>query len=94
MTVILSGLIVWSQIELWGDRRVFHIYELYQSNMRSQDENASLRERNLALEQEIINMRSGTESVEREAREELDMIRRGETFYRFTDDAFQQVPNQ
>ena len=92
---IFSGLIIWSQLQLWGDRRVFHIYELYRSNSLSWVENDGLSERNRTLEREIRSMKSGgDESIEKEAREELGMIKRGEIFYRLTDDAFRQAPSQ
>ena len=79
---ILLGLIAFSQLQLWNDNRVLHIWRLYQSNLVSETENAELRASNHELEMEIANMKSGFEAIEREAREELGMIRKGETFFR------------
>jgi cell division protein FtsB len=43
--------------------------------------NADLRERNAALEREVLELKSGQKGVEQRAREELGLVREGEVFY-------------
>jgi cell division protein FtsB len=49
--------------------------------------NAALRARNEVLEREVLELQSGLEGVEQRAREELGLIREGEVFYQFVDEA-------
>lgn len=43
--------------------------------------NAELTARNASLEREVIELKSGKKGVERRARNELGLVREGETFY-------------
>lgn len=43
--------------------------------------NARLRERNAVLEREVLELKTGQKGVEQRAREELGLVREGETFY-------------
>ncbi len=45
------------------------------------DLNDSLRERNAALDAEVINLKQGSEAAEERARTDLGMIGESETFY-------------
>jgi cell division protein FtsB len=47
--------------------------------------NQQLRERNAVLEREVLELQSGNEGVEQRAREQLGLVREGETFYHFVD---------
>ena len=47
--------------------------------------NRELQERNARLEREVLELKSGTRGVEQRAREQLGLIREGETFYQFSD---------
>ena len=47
--------------------------------------NSELQERNTALEREVLDLQSGNKGLEQRAREQLGLIRQGETFYRFVD---------
>ncbi len=49
--------------------------------------NKALRERNAVLEREVLELQNGNDSVEQRAREELGLIREGEVFYQFVDQA-------
>jgi cell division protein FtsB len=45
------------------------------------EQNRTLRERNVALDAEVINLKQGREAAEERARTDLGMIGRNETFY-------------
>ena len=47
--------------------------------------NEQLQERNAALEREVLDLQSGNKGLEQRAREQLGLIREGETFYQFVD---------
>lgn len=47
--------------------------------------NEQLQERNTALEREVLDLQSGNKGLEQRAREQLGLIREGETFYQFAD---------
>ena len=48
--------------------------------------NSQLQERNAVLEREVMELQSGNKGVEQRAREQLGLVREGETFYQFVDD--------
>jgi cell division protein FtsB len=52
---------------------------------KQRSENASLKQRNDALKAEVEDLKSGEAAVEERARNELGMIKPGETFYRVVD---------
>ena len=45
--------------------------------------NEELRQRNAILEREVLELQTGNAGVEQRAREQLGLIREGETFYQF-----------
>lgn len=47
--------------------------------------NSQLQERNAALEREVLDLQTGNRGLEQRAREQLGLIRQGETFYQFVD---------
>ncbi len=75
------------QYRLWlGDGGVSELLRLKQDITQQQQENAGLRERNEALEAEVMDLKQGEAAVEERARRELGMIRRDETFYQAIDE--------
>jgi cell division protein FtsB len=81
--VLLLALLGWLQYRLWfgggGEREVAQL----QAQVASQrHDNAGLQQRNDALAAEVEDLKSGEAAVEERARNELGMIRPGETFYR------------
>jgi cell division protein FtsB len=48
--------------------------------------NARLEERNAVLEREVLELQSGNKVVEQRAREELGLVREGETFYQLVEE--------
>ena len=79
---ILLGILIGLQYPLWlGDGGALALWKLKREIAAQQGENGKLRERNLALEAEVRDLKEGYEALEERARAELGMVRRGETFY-------------
>ena len=49
-------------------------------------ENAALSARNAGLTQEVMALQGGTEAVEKNARENLGLIKEGEVYYQFVEE--------
>jgi cell division protein FtsB len=47
--------------------------------------NSELQARNAVLEREVLELQNGNKGLEQRAREQLGLIREGETFYQFVD---------
>jgi cell division protein FtsB len=60
---------------------VLALWKLRQEIATQRLENSGLKERNLALEAEVRDLKEGYEALEERARAELGMVRRGETLY-------------
>lgn len=82
LTIALTVLLVLLQYPLWfGSGSVAEIHRLRGDIASQQVENARLRERNQALEAEVVDLKSGVNAIEERARMDLGMIHKGETFY-------------
>jgi cell division protein FtsB len=83
LLVLLLVLLAWLQYRLWfgsgGQREVAALETRVQAQAR---DNAGLQQRNDALAAEVEDLKSGAAAVEERARNELGMIKPGETFYR------------
>ena len=90
MRLLLTFLIVLFlvlQYRLWvGDGSFAEVWHLSQDVERQNAENAQLKERNQALEGEVLDLKQGLEAVEERAREELGMLKEGESFYQIVED--------
>ena len=82
--LVLLGIL---QYRLWfadgGRQAVEALYTRVQEQRRQND---GLGQRNAALAAEVADLKSGEAAIEERARNELGMIRPGETFYRVVDD--------
>ena len=82
LLVILGMTATMLQVQLWlsdgGYRKTLKLRAAV-TDQRAQ--NQSLRERNAALDAEVINLKQGLEAAEERARTDLGMIGRKETFY-------------
>lgn len=79
MLVVLFLLL---QLRLWtGDGGAHELWRLSHKITAQTQENAVLRERNEALEAEVVDLKDGAAAVEERARRDLSMIRRDETFF-------------
>jgi cell division protein FtsB len=77
------GLLLFAlQVMLWtGQGSVAEVVALERQIGNFAVANEELRERNRRLEVEVAELKNGLDSVEEMAREELGMVRHGETFY-------------
>ncbi|MBK8163298.1 MAG: cell division protein FtsB [Gammaproteobacteria bacterium] len=79
---VLLLLLVLLQVRLWSNADgISGIWRLNYEIARQQQENEVLRERNEALEAEVVDLKQGEAAVEERARAELGMIRKDETFF-------------
>jgi cell division protein FtsB len=70
------------QAELWlSDDGYRKTINLRTAVAEQRELNESLRERNAALDAEVINLKQGRDAAEERARTDLGMIGRSETFY-------------
>jgi cell division protein FtsB len=53
--------------------------------------NRELRERNAVLEREVLELQTGNSTVEQRAREQLGLVRKGETFFQIVPSTRHQV---
>lgn len=85
MKVLISVLLVLLlvlQYRLWfGDGNMREVWRLRDNIAAQKVENEQLRQRNLALEAEVRDLKQGMEAIEERARSELGMIKKDETFY-------------
>lgn len=74
--------LVYLQFRLWaGDGSFAEVVRLQKQIEQQETEILNLRERNRLLALEVHELKTGTESVEERARNEMGMIKEGETFY-------------
>lgn len=82
LILLLAGL----QYRLWvGEGSLSQVSRLQQQIAEQQGENERLLERNRILEAEVMELKRGMETVEERARQELGMLKEGETLYLLTE---------
>lgn len=82
ITLILLALLLLLQYTLWfGQGGLVRVWSLNEQVAVQERENAKLRERNRALEAEVLDLKQGLAAVEERARTDLGMIKKDETFY-------------
>lgn len=83
LTLLLLILLGWLQYSLWIGKNGIHDYVRVKEDVASQQaNNGKLKSRNDQLFAEIDDLNGGQEAIEERARNELGMIKPGETFYR------------
>tara|TARA_B110000881_G_scaffold200025_1_gene198036 strand:+ start:514 stop:786 length:273 start_codon:yes stop_codon:yes gene_type:complete len=83
ITTILFVLLVLLQYRLWfGKNSVPDYYVLQDEISRQQQANDKLIQRNKLLYADTDDLKLGVEAIEERARNELGMIKAGETFFR------------
>jgi len=82
LIAILILLLLILQYRLWfGDGNMREVWQLETTIETQKAENQKLRDRNLALEAEVKDLKQGLEAIEERARNELGMVKKDETFY-------------
>ena len=82
LLVVLALLFVSLQYRLWfGEGSLAQKIELERAVVEQQRANAGAAARNAALAREVTALKQGLEAVEERARNDLGMIKDGETFY-------------
>jgi cell division protein FtsB len=77
--LILLGLL---QYKLWrANDGIPALWVMEQKLGQLEQQKEKLRERNLALEAEVINLKESMDAIEERARHDLGMIKEGETFF-------------
>lgn len=75
------------QFMLWtGEGSMIDFFGLQRSINHQIAENQTLIERNAALTGDVIDLKEGSEAIEERARNEMGMIKQGETFYQVVKD--------
>ncbi len=83
ITFILVCLFCALQYRLWfGKHSVTDYLELEKQVIEQRQHNANLTQRNNLLKADIADLKIGLEAIEERARNELGLIKQGETFYR------------
>lgn len=78
LIILLLGL----QYRLWiGEGSMAHRVELQRKIEQQQAENDILKERNRILSLEVDALKNGLDAVEERAREQMGMVKEGETFF-------------
>ncbi len=84
--IVLIAVLAGLQYRLWvGDGSLAQVTQLQQQIADQQGENQQLQERNRILEAEVLELKSGMETVEERARHELGMLKEGETLYQLAE---------
>lgn len=86
MKALLAGLVIVLLILQWrlwaGEGGVSDLRQLEQQLAAQQAANEALRLRNVMLENEVLDLKTGLDAIEERARSELGMTREDEIFYR------------
>lgn len=83
MPLVLLVLLGLLQYRLWlGKNSIVDYMALKEDVQRQSLQNANLEQRNALLQADISDLKIGLEAIEERARNELGLIKEGETFYR------------
>ena len=84
--ILLVLLLLYLQYRLWiGDGNLPDVIQLGNEVEAQREENIRLRERNDVLDAEVRDLQQGLDAIEEHAREDLGMIKDGETFYQMVE---------
>lgn len=82
IVIFLLLALVGLQYKLWlGDGSVLQWFHLEKKLVAEEQENIKLAARNRAVEADILELKSGEQALEEQARYELGMIKDGEVYY-------------
>ena len=95
LLVMLGTICLGLQYRIWlGSSGLAEIASLQREIDGQAVLNASMKERNRVLEIEVRELQQGTEGFEEKAREEMGMIKKGETFFLYVPPVIPQAPPQ
>lgn len=78
----LVAVLIFLQYRLWvGEGSIAEVVQLQRQIEQQQSEIDRLRERNRLLSLEVRELKTGVDTIEERARNEMGMIKKGETFY-------------
>jgi len=84
---VLVLLLAVAQYRLWfAEGSLAEKHRLQQQVQEQTRVNEELQLRNDALEREVLELQTGNEGVEQRAREELGLVKEGETFFKVEDE--------
>jgi len=88
LALALATLILLIQYPLWiGKGSWFQVRQVDQQIRAQRDVNRRLKERNIALDAEVRDLKVGLEAIEERARSEIGMIKRDEIFFQIVEPA-------
>lgn len=86
LLIILVVALLALQYKLWlGDGSIFQWASLEKKFEAHERFNEKLAARNRAIEADIIELKQGDQALEEQARYELGMVKKNETYYQFVD---------
>ena len=84
--LLLVLLVGYLQYRLWfGDGNLVEVLQLRDEVEAQREENSRLQERNAVLDAEVRDLQQGHDAIEEHAREDLGMVKDGETFYQIVE---------
>ncbi len=87
LLILLLAVLLLTQYRLWvGPGSFEEIARLRRQIAEQEHANSELRERNERLSREVQSLKTNLATVEERARQELGLIRQGETFYLIVDE--------
>jgi len=86
VVVLLVLLLGYLQYRVWfGDGNLIEVFQLRDEVEVQREENNRLHERNAVLDAEVRDLQQGFDAIEEHAREDLGMVKDGETFYQIVE---------
>ena len=83
----LLGLLLLLQYRLWfAEGGLAEANRLASQLEEAEAENATLSDRNATLTRELMALQNGNDAVEKNARENLGLIKEGEVYYQFVEE--------
>lgn len=82
LLIVLIGMLAFLQYRLWFESGgVFEMHQLKKQLAAEQLQNEQFKKRNQQILLQIQQLRKNQDAIELRARQELGMIKKGETFY-------------
>ena len=86
IALVLLILLAWLQYKIWlQDGGIPEVLQLEDEVVELQQDVSVLKERNASLDAEVQDLKKGLDAIEERARNEMGMIREGETYYQVID---------